>query len=84
MKLKKAEKRMSAIKKIVKKNRCLVSCYILIGFAISFINSFNANYYQVLIDKFTEKSLQGKDIAIYAGALLLWCILGYIDEYPVN
>lgn len=82
MKLKKAEKRMSAIKKIVKKNRCLVSCYILIGIAISFINSFNANYYQVLIDKFTEKSLQGKDIAIYAGALLLWCILGYIDEYP--
>ena len=73
---------MSAIKKIVKKNRCLVSCYILIGIAISFINSFNANYYQVLIDKFTEKSLQGKDIAIYAGALLLWCILGYIDEYP--
>lgn len=79
-----SREKMSTIKKFVLNNKWLVGSYILIGVAISFIDSFNANYYQVIIDKFTAKSLHVSDIAIYAIALLLWCVLEYIDEYPGN
>ena len=66
-----SREKMSTIKKFVLNNKWLVGSYILIGVAISFIDSFNANYYQVIIDKFTAKSLHVSDIAIYAIALLL-------------
>lgn len=73
---------MKYLIEIAKKNKLLVIIYLLSGVLIAFLNSFNANYFQRLIDRFNEGSLTIANIIIYALALVVLSILNYLDEYP--
>lgn len=75
---------MKYLIEVAKKNKLLASIYILSGIIIAFLNSFNAHYFQKLIDKFTDGSLRTGNIIIYGLALIVLCILNYLDEYPKN
>lgn len=67
---------------IVKKNKILVGSYLLSGILIAFLSSFNANYFQKLIDRFSDGTLSVSIIVIYGLALVAICLLNYLDEYP--
>lgn len=73
---------MKYLKDIVKKYKILVYLYLLIGIALSFSTNFSANYYQKIIDSFTEGGLTFGSIAIYGCILIVICIGNYLDEYP--
>jgi len=75
---------MKYLVEIAKKNKLLVILYIISGILIAFLNGFNANYFQKLIDKFNDGSLSKANILIYGLALSTLCILNYLDEYPKN
>lgn len=46
------------------------------------LNSFSANYYQSLIDRFNNSTINFHIIFIYGTVLVTLCLLRYIDEYP--
>lgn len=73
---------MKYLVEITKKNKLLVCIYILSGILMSFFYNFNANYFQKLIDKFNDGSLTSGNIIIYGLALIVLCVLCYLDEYP--
>ncbi|QSX04875.1 ABC transporter ATP-binding protein [Sedimentibacter sp. zth1] len=73
---------MKYLIEIVKKNKLLVCVYLLSGILLAFLNNFNANYFQYLIDSFESGSLTVKIIAVYGAVLVVFYILNYIDEYP--
>ncbi len=67
---------------IVKKNKLMVLSYIFSGILIAFISSFNAKYFQKLIDRFSDGSLTVGVIVIYGVVLVVTCVFSYLDEYP--
>lgn len=73
---------MKHLLNIVKKHKFMVYVYIFLGILLAFLNNFNANYFQIIIDRFTNKNLSIKNIVVYAIVLLSLCILNYLDEYP--
>lgn len=73
---------MKYLKYIIKKNRGLICIYLLLGIAAAFLSNFNANYFQILIDKFSQNSMTLRTIAIYAVSLISLCVINYIDNYP--
>lgn len=73
---------MNYLKDVVKKYKILVYLYLLIGIALSFLTNFSANYYQKIIDSFTDGGLTFGSIAIYGCILIVICIGNYLDEYP--
>ena len=73
---------MNYLKDIVKKYKILVYLYLLVGIALSFLTNFSANYYQKIIDSFTDGGLTFGSIAIYGCILIVICIGNYLDEYP--
>ncbi len=73
---------MNYLIEIVKKNKILVGSYLLSGILIAFLSSFNANYFQKLIDRFNDGTLSISNIIIYGIVLLAACVFNYLDEYP--
>ena len=73
---------MKYLKEIINKNKILVFIYILTGVLIAFLKNFSADYFRLLIDKFNNKTLTSGTIVIYGLALIIICILSYLDEYP--
>lgn len=73
---------MKYLIEIVNKNKSVIIVYLITGILIAFLNNFNAKYFQILIDKFSNKSLTIINIFTYGSALILVCILNYLDEYP--
>ncbi len=67
---------------IVRKNKLLVLSYIFSGILIAFLSSFNANYFQKLIDRFSDGTLTVGVIIIYGVVLAAICVFNYLDEYP--
>ncbi|MFN1921501.1 hypothetical protein ACK2FX_18210 [Clostridioides difficile] len=65
-----------------KKERLLVFIYLALGIGIELLNSFSANYYQSLIDRFNNSTINFHIIFIYGTVLVTLCLLRYIDEYP--
>lgn len=75
---------MLGLKEIVNGNRKLVFVYTLIGIILAFLSAYSASYYEILIDHFSNGTVDLKTISLYAGVLILLCILNYIDEYPAQ
>lgn len=73
---------MNYLKDIVNKYKILVYLYLLVGIALSFLTNFSTNYYQKIIDSFTDGGLTFGSIAIYGCILIVICIGNYLDEYP--
>lgn len=73
---------MKYLKYIIKKNRRIIFIYLLLGMTAAFLSNFNANYFQVLIDKFSQHKMTFGTIAIYAFTLISLCVINYIDNYP--
>lgn len=73
---------MNYLKETILKNKILVFIYVTIGILIAFLNNFTANYFQSLIDRFNNCALTLEMIVIYGAALIVLCIMNYLDEYP--
>ncbi|MBZ1244435.1 ABC transporter ATP-binding protein/permease [Clostridioides difficile] len=73
---------MKYLLEIAKKEKLLVIIYITLGISIELLNSFSANYYQNLIDRFNSGTISFCIIFIYGAVLIILSLLRYIDEYP--
>ena len=73
---------MKNFKYIIRKNIWLVSVYMLTGISAAFLLNFNANYFQILTDRFSDGTLNFAAIAVYCLTLTLMCAVNYFDNYP--
>ncbi|MCC0784323.1 ABC transporter ATP-binding protein [Clostridioides sp. ES-S-0108-01] len=73
---------MKYLLEIAKKEKLLVIIYLALGISIELLNSFSANYYQNLIDRFNNGTINFCIIFIYGAVLITLSLLRYIDEYP--
>ena len=73
---------MQHFKEILHKNKALIIFYLFSGITAAFLSNFNANYFQILADNFTDGSLTLGMIAVYGLALILLCVINYADNYP--
>jgi ATP-binding cassette, subfamily B, bacterial len=73
---------MKYLVEIIKKNKLLVSIYLLSGILIAYLNNYNASFFQRIIDRFGNGTLAISTIIIYGVVLSVICILNYLDEYP--
>lgn len=60
----------------------MIAFYLACGITIAFLENFSTSYFQKLIDRFSDGSLELMQIIGYAGILLASCIVNYLDEYP--
>ncbi len=67
---------------ILQKNKLLIIFYVLLGILLAFLNTFNASYFQKVIDDFGNTSISATTIIFYGLILVLLCVLSYLDEYP--
>lgn len=75
---------MNYLKEIAGKNKFWICIYISLGIGLSFLSNYNINFFQKLIDKFTDGTLSLPVILVYGGLLLLLCLGNYLDEYPMQ
>lgn len=73
---------MKNFKYIIRKNLWLISVYMLTGIFVAFLLNFNANYFQILTDRFSDGTLTFTAIAVYCFTLTLMCAANYFDNYP--
>ena len=73
---------MKNFKYIIRKNLWLISVYMLTGISAAFLLNFNANYFQILTDRFSDGTLTFSAIAVYCLTLTLMCAVNYFDNYP--
>ncbi len=73
---------MKHLRRVSKKYTPLMLVYFLLGVAQTFLHSFNASFFQKVIDRFTSNTLAAPDIVIYGTAMLTLYLLSYLDEYP--
>ena len=73
---------MKNFKYIIRKNLWLISVYMLTGISAAFLLNFNANYFQILTDRFSDGTLTFAAIAVYCFTLTLMCAANYFDNYP--
>jgi len=50
---------------ILKKNKLLITVYVLLGIVLAWLNAFSANYFKKLLDGFGDKTLSITTISIY-------------------
>lgn len=67
---------------ILQKDKLLIIFYVLLGILLAFLNTFNASYFQKVIDDFGNTSISATTIIFYGLVLVLLCVLNYLDEYP--
>lgn len=73
---------MKYLLEIAKKEKLSVFIYLVLGIGIELLNSFSANYYKNLIDRFNDGTISIYIIFTYGSVLITLCFLRYIDEYP--
>ena len=69
---------MKLYKEVLKKYRKLIVFYILIGIVINFLNVYEVNLFQRIIDTGLELRL----IIFFGIVMLVNLVLGYIENYP--
>lgn len=67
---------------ILKNKKVLITIYILLGVVLALLNSFNASYFQKVLDDFSSNKLSIETLLIYGFVLVIICGLNYVDEYP--
>ncbi|MDD3243569.1 MAG: ABC transporter ATP-binding protein [Eubacteriales bacterium] len=73
---------MNPFRVIWNRYRGWITVYVLSGIAIAFLTTYSANYYQRIIDRFADGTLDLVGILLYGGVLIGLCLLNYLDEYP--
>ncbi len=73
---------MKHLQKVAEKYKALITVYLMMGLTQTFLQSFNANYFQKVVDNFTEGVLTAGNIMIYGSVMLLLIIVCYLIEYP--
>ena len=73
---------MKLFKEVIKNNLKLMIIYVIIGITFTFLGLYATNYFQVIIDAFSSKTITLSMIIFYGIILLITAVLGYIDNYP--
>lgn len=73
---------MKLFKEVIKNNLKLMIIYVIIGITFTFLGLYATNYFQVIIDAFSSKTITLSMIIFYGVILLITAVLGYIDNYP--
>ena len=73
---------MKLFKEVIKNNLKLMIIYVIIGITFTFLGLYATNYFQVIIDAFSSKTITLGMIIFYGVILLITAVLGYIDNYP--
>ena len=73
---------MKLFKEVIKNNLKLMIIYVIIGITFTFLGLYATNYFQVIIDAFSSKTITLGMIIFYGIILLITAVLGYIDNYP--
>lgn len=73
---------MKLYKEVLKKYKDMIIIYIVIGIIINFLNVFEINLLEKIIDSFTNNTLTIFLILFYGFIMLINLIIGYIENYP--
>ena len=73
---------MKHLKKVASEHKSLIAVYIIMGLVMTFLHSFNANYFQRVVDNFTEGTLTAGNIAIYGSVMIVLFITNWTANYP--
>ncbi|MBQ4638584.1 MAG: ABC transporter ATP-binding protein [Clostridia bacterium] len=68
--------------KIIKKRRAMVLVYLALGVFSSFLHTWQAKYYQNVLDGFQSGSLTWQMIALFAFLTIGSFLINYLDEWP--
>ncbi len=75
---------MQILKQVAKENKLTIAIYLAIGLTTSFLGSFTAKYFQILVDNFTAGTFTLGIVAIYGASYISLYLLHYIDNIPDN
>lgn len=67
---------------ILRSNRLLTAAYLVFGIISAFLGAFTASYLEEILNGFSAGTLRAERIALYTGALAIYILLNYIDNYP--
>ena len=73
---------MKLYKEVIKKYKKMITFYILIGIIINFLNVYEVNLFEKIVDSFTNNDLTLFLIIFYGIIILINLIIGYIENYP--
>jgi ABC-type multidrug transport system fused ATPase/permease subunit len=73
---------MNLFKEVLKKNKKIIVFYIVLGIVISFLSVFCVDYFQEILDAFSNNTLTLSMVVFYGALLLVTTILSYLDTYP--
>ena len=73
---------MKLYKEVLKKYKNMIIIYIVIGIIINFLNIYEINLFEKIIDSFTNDTLTIFLILFYGFIMLINLIIGYIENYP--
>lgn len=73
---------MKLFKEVIKNNLKLMIIYVVLGITFTFLGLYATNYFQVIIDAFTNETITLSMIIFYGIILLVNAIIGYVDNYP--
>lgn len=73
---------MNLFKEVLKKNKKIIVFYIVLGIVISFLSVFCVDYFQEILDAFSNNTLTLSMVVFYGVLLLVTTILSYLDTYP--
>ena len=72
---------MKLYKEVLKKYKKLIIFYVLIGIIVNFLNVFEVDLFQRIIDSF-DGDLSITLIIIFGIVMLVNLVVGYIENYP--
>lgn len=75
---------MKQIKEILKENSKAIALYITTGLIIAFLTNYKAIFFQKVVDKFTDHTLNVATILLYGGILMTFYLVNYVEEYPAK
>ena len=73
---------MKHLKEVASEHKSLIAVYIMMGLVSTFLHSFNANYFQRVVDNFTEGTLTAGNITIYGSVMITMFIINWTINYP--
>jgi len=73
---------MKHLRKVAREYRSLIATCLIMGLASTFLKAFQADYFQIIIDNFTQGVLTAGNIAVYGSMMIVNFLLNYLWNYP--
>ncbi len=73
---------MKLYKEVIKKYKKMIFFYVIIGIIINFLNVYEVNLFQRILDSFVIEKVSLSLIVIYGIVILFNQIIGYVENYP--